>query len=141
MPRQLSAVLLIWAAAMCFGQIRQDEVPEWQVKAGGKLSFEVASVKPSLDQPFRPPSFPLSDDDSFNDRGGHFFVILTDRHGAQWTAEWNSAKVLRRQGVEASTLKVGDHVVVTGHPAEHGPKLYLMNITRPSDGWEWRRRR
>ena len=69
----------------------------------------------------------------------HSFVILTDRHGAQWTVEWNSAKVLRRQGVAASTLKAGDHVVVTGYP-EHGPKLYLMDITRPSDNWQWHRR-
>ena len=69
----------------------------------------------------------------------HSFLILTDSGGAQWTVEWNGAKVLRRQGVTADTLKPGDHVAVTGYPAEHGPKLYLMNITRPSDNWEWRR--
>ena len=51
-----------------------DADPDWQVAAGRKLSFEVASVKPSLDQPFRPPSFPLSDDDSFAGTGGHFFA-------------------------------------------------------------------
>lgn len=65
----------------------------------------------------------------------HSFVILTDRSGAQWTAEWNSAKVLARQGVASDTLKPGDHVVVTGYPAQHGPRLYLTDITRPSDKW------
>jgi uncharacterized protein (TIGR03435 family) len=65
---------LIWTAAACFGQMPRDDIPEWQTKAGGKLSFEVASVKPSLDQPFRPPSFPLSNDDSFKNTGAHFFA-------------------------------------------------------------------
>ena len=71
----------------------------------------------------------------------HSFVILTDNAGAQWTVEWVSAKILRRQGVEASTLKAGDHVVVVGEPAEKEHKLHLVGITRPSDGWEWRQRR
>lgn len=74
MPPRFTVVLLISAAATCFGQIRQDEIPVWQIKAGGKLSFEVASIKPSFDQPFRPPSFPLSNDDSFKETGGHFIA-------------------------------------------------------------------
>jgi len=61
--------LLVWIAANCFGQIQTDD---WQARAGGKLAFEVASIKPSLDQPFRPPSFPLSNDESFSNTGGHF---------------------------------------------------------------------
>ena len=28
----------------------------------------------------------------------HSFVILTDKHGVEWTAEWESANGLRRQG-------------------------------------------
>ena len=69
----------------------------------------------------------------------HSFVILTDKHGAQWTVQWNSAKVLRRQGVAPDTLKPGDHVIVTGYPAVEEHKLDLVSITRPSDNWEWRR--
>ena len=30
-------------------------VPEWQAAAGGKLAFEVASVKPSTESEFRGP--------------------------------------------------------------------------------------
>jgi uncharacterized protein (TIGR03435 family) len=33
------------------------DVPDWQTRAGGKMAFEVASVKPSRE--FRPPNFPL----------------------------------------------------------------------------------
>ena len=68
------------------------------------------------------------------------FVILTDSSGAQWTVEWDSAKTLRRQGVAPDTLKPGDHVVVVGYPAQKEHWLRLMNITRPLDHWEWRRR-
>ena len=71
----------------------------------------------------------------------HSFVILTDKDGAKWTVEWDSANVLRRQGVGSDTLKPGDHVAVTGYPAQKEHLLRLMNITRPLDGWEWRQRR
>src|SRR5690242_19808949 len=42
-------------------------VPEWQIAAGGKMAFEVASVKPGE---FRPPNFPL-------DNGGSFINMRT----------------------------------------------------------------
>lgn len=51
-----------------------DTTPEWQAAAGGNMAFEVASVKASVDQPFRPPVFPLSSDDSWTNSGGHFFA-------------------------------------------------------------------
>ena len=69
------------------------------------------------------------------------FVILTDKQGAQWTVEWNSARVLRRQGVAPDTLKPGDHVVVVGEPTQKEHGLHLVSIMRPSDSWEWHRRR
>ena len=47
-------------------------MPQWQIAAGGKLAFEVASVKPIERDKFRPPSFPLSNDDAFRATGGRF---------------------------------------------------------------------
>jgi uncharacterized protein (TIGR03435 family) len=43
----------------------QAQVPEWQIAAGGRIAFEVASVKPSPDGEFRGPNFPLDNGDSF----------------------------------------------------------------------------
>jgi len=40
-------------------------VPEWQIAAGGKMAFEIASVKPSPEGEFRGPNFPLDNGDSF----------------------------------------------------------------------------
>lgn len=48
-----------------------DAAPAWQEAAGGKMEFEVASVR--QDQgPFRPPSFALSSDDWFREPNGRF---------------------------------------------------------------------
>lgn len=62
-----------WLAA--FAQ----DVPDWQTAAGGKRSFEVASVK--LDNgPFRSPNFPLDPGDFCRPVGGRFsadFPLLT----------------------------------------------------------------
>src|SRR5262249_39248536 len=47
-------------------------VPEWQKAAGGKRSFDVASIKPATPDKFTPPNFPLDFLDSFageNPRG------------------------------------------------------------------------
>jgi uncharacterized protein (TIGR03435 family) len=41
------------------------QVPEWQIAAGGKMAFEVASVKPSPKGEFRSPNFPLDTGNAF----------------------------------------------------------------------------
>ena len=47
-------------------------VPEWQTGAGGKMAFEVASIRPSAPGTFTPPNFPLSNDDSYEAVHGVF---------------------------------------------------------------------
>ena len=69
----------------------------------------------------------------------HCFVVLTDSDGTKWTVEWESAKVLSRQGVASDTLKPGEHIVVVGYPAAREHQVRLENIARPLDNWEWRR--
>jgi uncharacterized protein (TIGR03435 family) len=50
----------------------QMQVPDWQTAAGGKMAFDVATVRVSPPGMFSPPSFPLSVDDSFRPTGGEF---------------------------------------------------------------------
>jgi bla regulator protein BlaR1 len=59
------------AASLAVAVLRAQspEVPDWQTAAGGKLSFEVASVKPS--KSFRPPAFPLDSGNAVT-QGGRF---------------------------------------------------------------------
>jgi len=51
---------------------RAQTVPAWETAAGGKMSFDVATVRVSAPGTFSPPSFPLSADDSFRPTGGEF---------------------------------------------------------------------
>ncbi len=51
--------------------IRAQDEADWQTKAGGKMAFEVASVK--LDTGgFRPPNFPLDNSDAYRPVGSRF---------------------------------------------------------------------
>jgi uncharacterized protein (TIGR03435 family) len=62
--------------------LQSGSVPQWQIDAGGKMAFEVASVKPSPPGAFRPPNFPLDPGDSFTNLqtneapGSRFFAVF-----------------------------------------------------------------
>jgi uncharacterized protein (TIGR03435 family) len=64
-------------SVVCLGslsaQTNGDKEPTWQEAAGGAMAFEVASIREDKG-PFRPPSFALSADDSFQDPMGRFFA-------------------------------------------------------------------
>jgi bla regulator protein BlaR1 len=45
--------------------VRAQDATDWQTRAGGKMAFEVASVKPGNPDTFFPPSFPLDSGDAF----------------------------------------------------------------------------
>jgi bla regulator protein blaR1 len=49
-------------------------IPQWQTAAGGKMEFEVASIRLAGPGPFRPPSFALNIDDDSIPPGGRFFA-------------------------------------------------------------------
>lgn len=51
--------------------IDAQEVADWQTKAGGNMSFEVASIKRDTGE-FRPPNFPLDPGDAYAATGGRF---------------------------------------------------------------------
>jgi bla regulator protein BlaR1 len=48
------------------------QTPAWQTAAGGKMSFEVVSIKPSRPGTFTPPNFPLDASDAYESTGGRF---------------------------------------------------------------------
>jgi uncharacterized protein (TIGR03435 family) len=58
-------------AALVVPAIRAQDVPDWQTKAGGKMTFEVASVKPTRGQA-GPPSFPINVGEAYRSTGGYF---------------------------------------------------------------------
>ena len=70
-------------------------------------------------------------------------VLMTIRTAdAAYDIEWGNLVQLGRWHVAKGTLKVGDHVILTGRalrdPAVHRLSL-LTEIRRPVDGWQWSR--
>src|SRR5579863_2260586 len=57
--------------ALAAGFLVAQDGADWQTSAGGKMSFDVASVKPSKGA-FVPPDFPLDFGDGYRATGGYF---------------------------------------------------------------------
>ena len=80
---------------------------------------------------------------SFMFRNPHSYVHVNVKDEAgnvvRYAVEWGAAATLGRQGIERSSLKPGDHVIVNGLPArnEEEHRILLKTIERPSDGFRW----
>lgn len=80
---------------------------------------------------------------AFMFRNPHSYVHLnvTDDAGnvTRYAIEWGAAATLGRQGIKRSTLKPGDHVIITGLPARNAEehRVLLRTIERPADGFRW----
>ena len=57
----------------------------------------------------------------------------------RWAVEWGSGMQLSTQGLSATALKAGDHVVIVGSPGRNPDdhRLRMKSITRPKDGFKW----
>jgi uncharacterized protein DUF6152 len=79
-------------------------------------------------------------------RNPHSFLRLdvTDKDGATktWALEWGSISQLSGNQLTRTTLKPGDKLVVTGEPArdQSSPRLLIVSVKRPADGWSWQGR-
>jgi hypothetical protein len=79
----------------------------------------------------------------FQFRNPHSYVHVEapDDKGEKqrWTVEWGSGMQLSTQGLTATTLRVGDHVVVVGSPGRdpEDHRLRMRSIERPKDGFKW----
>ena len=58
----------------------------------------------------------------------------------RWAIEWAGVSTLSGNGVTRESLRIGDHVVVTGNPGRNPEeyRLRLLSIDRPIDGWSWK---
>ena len=80
---------------------------------------------------------------SFEYRNPHAWVYFTanDSGGVmrKFGAEWGNPRRLEQQGISASVLKAGDHVIVRGAPSRSDTtyNVHLKSIHRPADGWSW----
>ena len=79
-------------------------------------------------------------------RNPHSFVHLTvkekDGTTSKYTVEWGGTGQLGAQGVGKDTLKVGDHVIISGNPGRNpaDKRVRLLSLLRPRDNYGWGRR-
>lgn len=79
-------------------------------------------------------------------RNPHSFVHLSvkekDGSTSRYTVEWGGTGQLGAQGVGKDTLKVGDHVIISGNPGRNpaDKRVRLLSLLRPKDGYGWGRR-
>jgi hypothetical protein len=74
----------------------------------------------------------------------HVVLQIRTADSTIYTATWGPAYQVERAGVTRTTLKIGDHVIVSGAPPRDPAAHELMpvwEIRRPSDGWIWRHQR
>ena len=66
------------------------------------------------------------------------FIEVKDAHGTtqQWQLEMDNRSELAAIGVNATTFKPGDRIVVSGSLARVEPQsLYVLRLDRPADGF------
>ena len=79
-------------------------------------------------------------------RNPHSFVHLTvkekDGSTSRYTVEWGGTGQLGAQGVNKDSLKVGDHVIISGNPGRNpaDKRVRLLSLLRPRDNYGWGRR-
>lgn len=70
----------------------------------------------------------------------HTLLTVRGKDDRVHTIIWNAAFTLQTRGVQATTLKVGDVLQLTGYPSrdpEMRQVAKMRKVRRASDGWTW----
>jgi len=76
-------------------------------------------------------------------RNPHSFmqVSVMEANGstARYAIEWSGVAQLGADGVTRETLKLGDHLIISGNPGQNPSdrRVRLVSLRRPSDGFGW----
>jgi hypothetical protein len=76
-------------------------------------------------------------------RNPHSFMQVTvmeaDGSVARYAIEWSGVAQLGEDGVTRETLKLGDHLIISGNPGQNSAdrRVRLVSLQRPSDGFGW----
>lgn len=69
-------------------------------------------------------------------------VLAPDASGVEkrWAIEWQGATQLGASGISSQTIRVGDPVIVTGHPGriDAENRILMLEIKRTTDGFGWK---
>jgi uncharacterized protein (TIGR03435 family) len=122
-PITVGVVKAVWA----------QEIPGWQTKAGGKMAFEVASVRLSTGKQFLPPSVPLDAGERYQPTGGLFradfplWSYIQFAYKLWWPAE-GQRKVIDRLPKWVTTDRYSIEARAAGNPAKDQLRLMVQSL-------------
>ena len=72
----------------------------------------------------------------------HVNVKEKDGSVVRYAVEWGGTGQLGAQGVTRESLKIGDHVIISGNPARKSEnhQVRMLALHRTSDGFGWGRK-
>jgi uncharacterized protein (TIGR03435 family) len=113
--------------------IRAQDGADWQTKAGGKMAFDVASVKPSTGA-FVAPAFPLNSGEAYLPTGGYFradfpLSVYIEFAYKIWPAEDQEREMLAHlpKWVAADRYSI-DARAAAGNPTKDQKRLMVQSL-------------
>ena len=69
----------------------------------------------------------------------HVNVKEKDGTVVRYAVEWGGTAQLGNQGVTRDTLKIGDHVIISGNPGRNAKthQVRMLSLHRTKDGFGW----
>jgi bla regulator protein blaR1 len=125
------AFVIALAVPVGFGQAAK--VPDWQTAAGGKMSFDVASIRLSKPGTFTPPSFALNAEDGFVPVGGLFFADFPLQVYIEFAYKlWLSPEEGKALGALLPKWAATDHFTIqaraAGSPTKDQMRLMVQSL-------------
>jgi bla regulator protein blaR1 len=127
----LPVLFVTLAAPVGFGQAAK--VPDWQTAAGGKMSFEVASIRLSKPGTFTPPSFALNAEEGLVPTGGVFFADFPLEVYIEFAYKlWLSPEESKALRASLPKWAVTDHFTIqaraAGSPTKDQMRLMVQSL-------------
>jgi bla regulator protein blaR1 len=120
------------AAPVAIGILHAQDEPDWQAAAGGKMSFEVASVKPEKTPRDHPPNFPL-DDRNAKPLGGRLSASFPLWAYISFAYKLSPNEEQRRAGMAQLSKVVGNdefeiEAQAPGNPTKDQMRLMMQSL-------------
>ena len=113
--------------------VRAQVVPDWQTKAGGRMAFEVASVKLNKGG-FVPPAYPLNAGEAYRPTGGYFRADFPLSVYIQFAYKiWGNEEQTRELRAHLPAWAFTDNYAIdaraaTGNPTKDQMRLMVQSL-------------
>ena len=126
----VAIVVVIGTASLAL--LAQTPVPDWQAAAGGKMTFDVASVKLSKGE-FVPPNIPLNFGEAYRATGGYFkadfpLSVYIEFAYKIWPSEDQERDMFAHLPAWVTTDRYSIEARVAGNPTKDQMRLMVQSL-------------